>query len=242
MNMALHMHNSLVYEGVCSYFHWTLFWGGSSGLVSFPSYGGSDYVINPTYYTMKHFAKFTDPGWRRVDANTDSSGLRISAYKDPYDTNMAIVIINAASIDINLSLSLSGFTSSANWLTNEMYRTASTSSWASLGAFDPNQPLLIPAQSITTIHIAAFQNCADVQNNGFGLNSDLNGDCYIDYYDLKIIADNWLRNDCSGSNNWCGWADWPSMNGSVDFIDFNNFAPQWMTCNSPLDPKCTHNW
>lgn len=164
MNMALHMHNSLVYEGVCSYFQWTLFWGGEGDLVTMPSYGSPSYTINPTYYIFKHYARFTDPGWYRVDANTNSSNLRISAYKDPYDTNMAIIIINtAASTNINLSLSLFGFSSKANWLTNEMYRTTSTSSWVSLGAFNPNKPLMIPAQSITTIHIATFQTRAEVQ-------------------------------------------------------------------------------
>jgi len=86
------------------------------------------------------------------------------------------------------------------------------------------------------------QTCDEVQNQGFYLDSDRNGDCYVDYYDLKIIADNWLHDDCSDLNAWCGWADWPSMDGSVDFTDLSDFAPQWMQCNNPQDPNCTPNW
>jgi endo-1,4-beta-xylanase len=89
---------------------------------------------------------------------------------------------------------------------------------------------------------AGPQTCEEVQNQGLYLDSDRNGDCYVDYYDLDIIADNWLRDDCSGLNDWCDWADWPSMDYSVDFVDLADFAPQWMQCNNPQDPNCTPNW
>jgi hypothetical protein len=241
--MAWHIHNTLVHEGATSFYWWTLFrYSGNStgGMINFSS---SSYTIRDIYWFFKHYAFFTNPGWYRVGTTTASSDLRITAFRDVTDSNMAIVILNkSTATDVNLTLSLDGFTPPENWLTNEIYRSSSTEHWAYLGTFDPCQSLMIPAQSITTIHIATFQTCADVQNNSHGLYEDLNGDCYVDFYDLQIIADNWLRNDCNGLNDWCNWADWPSMNGSVDFIDLSNFAPEWMQCNNPLDPNCTHNW
>jgi endo-1,4-beta-xylanase len=93
--------------------------------------------------------------------------------------------------------------------------------------------------SFTTI---APQICAEVQNASLGLLSDLNGDCYVDYYDLKIIADNWLQGDCNYLNNYCNWADWFTQDNSVDFIDFSDFALQWNQCNNPEDANCTPNW
>ncbi len=36
-------------------------------------------------------------------------------------------------------------------------------------------------------------NCADVWAYGLGLNGDLNMDCYINNYDLAILAENWLK-------------------------------------------------
>jgi hypothetical protein len=93
--------------------------------------------------------------------------------------------------------------------------------------------------SFTTV---SPQTCAEVQGAGLGLLSDLNGDCYVDYYDLEIIADNWLQSDCSALNNYCNWADWFHQNGSVDFLDFAGFAPEWGQCNNPQDPNCMPNW
>jgi hypothetical protein len=32
------------------------------------------------------------------------------------------------------------------------------------------------------------------------------------------------------------------IDGTVDFLDFADFEPQWLQCNNPEDPDCTHNW
>jgi glucuronoarabinoxylan endo-1,4-beta-xylanase len=243
MNLATLMHNALTVEEVSAYLYWELFWpSDGEPLVTVTP---SSYTINPVYYAFKHFSYFTDPGWYRVDANTTSSNLRISAYKTPYDTNLAIVIINtSSSADVSLTLSLTGFVSPATWLTNEMYRSTSTSYWASLGQFNPYQPLLIPAQSITTIHLVTYQTCAEVQYYGYWLDSDLNGDCYVDYLDLMIMAENWLRSDCSYLNEFCDYTDYPwgEGDGKVNFIDVSVFASLWMQCDNPQDANCTPNW
>jgi glucuronoarabinoxylan endo-1,4-beta-xylanase len=244
MNMALHIHNSLVHEGVCSYFHWSLFWGDAGGLVTLINpWGGTSasYTINPTYYILKHYAKFTDPGWHRVAATEDSCDLRISAYKSPDDSNMSIVIINTTDIcDINLTLSL-GSTSPTS---SEIYRTTSDANWSYVGTFNPAVPLRLPKKSITTIHLTGpvnFADCAAVQAGGYGLDSDLNGDCYVDSEDLGVIAGYWLHTDCISPSN-CQGADFAPTDGTVDFLDFSDFGPQWMQCNNPQDANCTPNW
>jgi len=241
MNLATLMHNALTVEEVSAYLYWELFWpSDGEPLVSVTS---SSYTINPVYYAFKHFSYFTDPGWFRAKATTASSDLRITAFRNITDVNTAIVILNKSTTnDVNLTLSLTGFVSQTTWLKNEMYQSTSTSNWASLGQFNPSQPIILPAQSITTIHLATFQTCAEVQSYYYPLNSDLNVDCYVDFEDLKIIADNWLRQDCNESNDWCDWADWFTLNGTVDFADFSGFAPQWMWCNNPQDPNCRSSW
>jgi glucuronoarabinoxylan endo-1,4-beta-xylanase len=239
MNMALHMHNSLVCEGVCSYFHWCLFWGGSGGLVTLPTYGGSSYIINPTYYVMQHYSKFTDPNWQRVDANSsDSTNLRISAYKDPCEPNAAIVVINTSTTtDVNLTLSLNGFTPQNSGI----YQSKSNANFAYIGTFSTSTPVFLPKQSITTIHLAGIINCADVQAGNYKLDSDLNGDCYVDLLDLEIMANYWLNTNCAISGN-CQGADFAPTDGVVDFFDFADFGPQWRQCNNPQDANCTPNW
>jgi len=152
LNLACHMHNSLVHEGVCSYFYWTLFWGDEGGLVTldFPWQNNPGYTINHIYYAFKQYSAFTNPGWHRVEASTDSTGLRISAFKNDDDTEMSVVIINVSEIDIDLSLSLGGFSPDSS----AVYRTSETEHAEYSGIFDHSQPLALGAQTITTISLA----------------------------------------------------------------------------------------
>ena len=147
MNLAQLMHNSLVVEGVSAYLYWELFWGAPKGLVSFMGFGGT-YTINPVYYAFKHYSAFTDPGWHRVAALTDSSSLRISAFKNPDNSQLTIVIINTSDSSVSLTLTLNGFSPDSS----EVYRSSETALyWSDIGPFSPSMSL--PAQSITTIHL-----------------------------------------------------------------------------------------
>ncbi|MGD1043527.1 MAG: carbohydrate binding domain-containing protein [Sedimentisphaerales bacterium] len=235
MNLAILMHNTLTVEGASAYLYWELFWPSPSGLVSISTTG---YTINPVYYAMKHYSFFTDPNWQRVDANSTSSNLRISAYKDPCEPNAAIVVINTSTTtDVNLTLSLNGF----NPGNSGIYQSKSDANFAYIGTFSTSTPVLLPKQSITTIHLAGFADCAAVQAGHYRLDSDLNGDCYVDYEDLAIIAYYWLHTDCTAPSN-CQGADFAPTDGTVNFLDFADFGPQWMQCNNPLDANCTPNW
>jgi hypothetical protein len=241
LDLACHMHNSLVHEGVCSFFYWSLFWEGVGGLVSldFPWQANPGYTINPIYYAFKQYSAFTDPGWHRIEASTDSSGLRISAFKSPDGTGLAIVIINVSDVDINLELSLAGYSPD----TSEVYRTSDTESTEYIGTFDESQPLLIPSQTITTISLmGAFspRNCDEVRAGSFGLTSDISGDCYVNYKDFEIIANCWLTADC-GELSGCQSADLNMLN-DINLIDFTMFAEDWLQCNDPENPDCIPNW
>jgi hypothetical protein len=86
-----------------------------------------------------------------------------------------------------------------------------------------------------------YSDCNVVKADGYRLNSDLNGDCYVDYLDLEIIAYYWMHNDCASPVN-CDGADFAPTDGVVGFFDFSDFGPQWMHCNDPENPDCTHNW
>jgi glucuronoarabinoxylan endo-1,4-beta-xylanase len=235
MNLAILMHNALTVEEVSAYLYWELFWAPNSGLVSVTN---SSYTINPVYYAMKHYSKFTDPNWQRVDANSTSSDLRISAYKNPDEPNAAIVVINTSSTtDVNLTLSLTGFTPSNSGI----YQSKSDANFAYIGTFSASSKIFLPKQSITTIRLARCADCAAVQAGGYKLDSDLNGDCYVDLLDLEIMADYWLHTDCTAPGN-CQNADFTPTDGKVNFLDFADFGPQWRQCNNPLDANCNPNW
>jgi glucuronoarabinoxylan endo-1,4-beta-xylanase len=242
INLAHLMHNALVFEHASAYIYWELFWTPPNGLVSYvgtPS-SGTSYAINPVYYAFKHYAAFTNPGWHRVEASTSlgsQGSVRISAFKSPDNRQLSIVIINLAYNNTNLTLDLNGFPSDSS----EIYRTSETENTAYIGPFYGAGSLMLPARSIITIHSPVLSNCTNVLAADYGLTSDIDPDCYVNYKDLKIITDNWLNTDCTGPGN-CGGADFEPTDGDVDLFDFSRFAEQWMWCNDPEDPNCVHNW
>lgn len=88
---------------------------------------------------------------------------------------------------------------------------------------------------------SAYSNCGEVQAADLRLPSDLSGDCYVDYNDIGIFISHWLNTGCSQPDN-CQNADFEPIDGIVDLLDFSDFARQWLWCNDPQDPGCTHNW
>jgi len=150
MNTAILMHNSLTIENVASYLYWDLFWDPNSGLVSIND--PNSYTIKPAYYAFKQYSAFTDSDWQRVEASTDSAGLRISAYINPDNQKLTAVIINTtADTDVTLKLSFKGFSISRG----EVYRSSQTEKCVNVGSFNPANPLALPAKSITTLAFSA---------------------------------------------------------------------------------------
>jgi len=86
-----------------------------------------------------------------------------------------------------------------------------------------------------------YADCAEVQAAGHGYLSDLDGDCYVNYFDIETIALYWLHSDCEAPDN-CEGADFAPADGVVDLRDFSDFASQWLWCNDPENYGCMQNW
>ncbi|HPS55703.1 MAG TPA: SUMF1/EgtB/PvdO family nonheme iron enzyme [Sedimentisphaerales bacterium] len=66
--------------------------------------------------------------------------------------------------------------------------------------------------------------------------TDLNGDCFVDFEDFALLA-NWYLCDCSLSDGWCDGADFDfSLN--IDTLDLEKIASQWLT-TKPVEPSMT---
>lgn len=157
-NMALLLHNSLVEEEMSGYIYWDLFWN-SGGLVTIPSYGGDTYIINSDYYGFKHYSAFIHSGWQRIDAETDSDALRISTYISPDNNQLSIVVINTDDeTDIELDLDFM-----EQIVYGDIYRTSREENCALVGNYYGEAPLMLPAESITTLALTAeAENTAPV--------------------------------------------------------------------------------
>ncbi len=73
------------------------------------------------------------------------------------------------------------------------------------------------ANDVTIVKTFGIGTCDDLIEAGLGFESDLNGDCYVDFYDFAILADQWLGD----------------FSGPLDTI-----AEEWLYCNNPQDPNC----
>lgn len=153
MNMAILIHNSLVAENAAAYLYWDLFWGPSSGMVSIND--PNSYTIRPIYYVFKQYSAFIDSNWQRVEAATNNTGLRMSAYVSPDNKKLTVVIINTTeSTDIALNLSLKGAAMSEG----KIYRSSEKEKCANVGNYNGSSPLKLLANSITTLALSAGGN------------------------------------------------------------------------------------
>lgn len=128
------IHNALVEADAVGYIYWDLIWAGS-GLVSLEYPMRQDdwssergYTIRPPYYSVKHFAHFTDPGYVRVGAESSSKSVRVSAFESPDADSLTLVVLNvsraATSVELDASLYEYG---------SQLYLSSEDSYWQDLG-------------------------------------------------------------------------------------------------------------
>jgi len=63
---------------------------------------------------------------------------------------------------------------------------------------------------------------------------DITQDCYVDFQDILVLANQWLLNDCADPN-WCNDADF-DKDGKIGGLDFAVLSRHWKECTSPLPP------
>jgi glucuronoarabinoxylan endo-1,4-beta-xylanase len=153
-NTAWMIQDALTTEGVSAYIYWGLIWAppttagaAPAGLVTIAGADPSSaYTINDTFYAMKHFARWTDPGWTRVGATADASVIRSSAFVSPDGTSLTIVLLNTDMADHVVAVDPGSFA----FATTAVYRTSGPSERAASVAYGPSA-IPLPAQSIATL-------------------------------------------------------------------------------------------
>lgn len=106
------------------------------------------------YYALSHFAQHTAPGWVRVDATSDLSGLLSSAWLAPDESALTLVVINPGSDELEVNVA---FASGAAFAHSDVTRTvfAGDEQLAELGPLSPSGAVRIPSHAIVTV---AFSN------------------------------------------------------------------------------------
>jgi O-glycosyl hydrolase len=144
------MNNALTVEGVSAYVYWELIWSPPppTGLVTIASSSPtSTYTINDTYYAFKHFARWTDPGWVRVDATSSLSAVRTSAFMSPDGSSLTLVLLNTGAKDHVVTVSPGAFAFGSL----AIYRSSGASERTTSVALESDGSLLLPSRSIATL-------------------------------------------------------------------------------------------
>ena len=145
------INNALTVENASAYLYWELVWTTSTpvtGLVSIASPSPSaPYTINDLYYALKHFARWTDPGWVRVDATSTVSAVRTSAFVSPDGTSLTLVLLNTGSEDHLVSVSPGAFP----FGTLTIYRSSGDSERTTVVAPESDGSIALPSRAIATV-------------------------------------------------------------------------------------------
>jgi glucuronoarabinoxylan endo-1,4-beta-xylanase len=148
------IHDALTVEGVAAYFYWDLIWSPPaagappSGLVTINGAApSSSYTINDTYYAVKHFARWTDPEWTRVDATSNATVLKASAFLSPDGASLTVVLINADTLDHPITVDAGGFA----FASEAVYRPTSAAEGTIQETLDGSGGFTLPASSVATV-------------------------------------------------------------------------------------------
>ncbi len=158
------IHNSLVVEQVSGYNHWNLIWPGTTGgliQIENPFANQNTWTnappgtptqshgwwYSPSYWSMKHFSFFLQPGYKRVSASDSDSNVRCSAFLSPDGLRLVVVLINSdASVSSAMNFNFGTF----NVGKSSVYQTADTNYYfRSLGPLTNGE--VLPPRSLTTV-------------------------------------------------------------------------------------------
>ncbi len=142
------MHHSLVTEGVAAWLYWDLIWVDTKGLVTMK---GRKPAPRDHYYSMRHFARYTDPGDTRVGAETSDGKLLASAYLAPGASRLTVVLLNTSHRPIDVQLDSGSFAATAREAYVTTYRPGRSKRWQ---AADASGALRLPARAVATVVIA----------------------------------------------------------------------------------------
>ena len=142
------IHHTMVDEGAVAFVYWDLIWNGASGLVGM---NGRSPKIRDQYYSVRHFARYTDPGYQRLAADSDQKGLRVSAWIAPDEKQLTAIALNTNNEPLNVQFDSGGFGENGSEIYRTTYRPGNSQRWAALGAAGAQSNFRMPARSVVTV-------------------------------------------------------------------------------------------
>ena len=158
-NTAWTMHTNLTEGNVSMYLYWDLIWA-ENGLITVenpwvdePDYDGEPwttedgYWTTDSYYAVKHFAGYIEPGYQRVEASSEANDVEVSAYISPDEDSMTVVMLNTGHSQETVHLDIDGF----SIISSEVYRTDWQNEETESISLGDGYSVEMPAESIVTV-------------------------------------------------------------------------------------------
>ena len=152
--------NALTVEEATVYLYWGLAWPSATELVylDFPWDKSkwtqdSGWKKNDSYYAMKHFSLYVQPGFQRYAMRVDHPALRVSAFLSPDLNRLVAVFVNTSTTEtVAPALVADDYTTS----TAQIFRSnfaGQDERFALVGGLDETGALSLPPQSVATVVI-----------------------------------------------------------------------------------------
>ncbi len=161
IDTACLMHDCFVWEQAVGFNFWSLVWPINNGLINQENpYNKSSWTnappgtptqshgwwYAPSYWAMKHFSYYIQPGFTRVSATNTDSNVRCTGWLSPDGSRVVVVLINTNQSTISsMNFNFGSFSAGQS----SVFQTAGTNHFQSLGALTNGEAL--PPQSITTV-------------------------------------------------------------------------------------------
>ena len=128
------------------FLYWDLVWKAPGGLVTLENH---EATVRDQYYSVKHYARFTDPGYVRVGASSDTPELRASAFLSPNGRQLSVIALNTDMRTLVANVELGEYANTACRVVRTVYRPGRSEVWKELGELTQG-PLVMPGRSVVT--------------------------------------------------------------------------------------------
>jgi glucuronoarabinoxylan endo-1,4-beta-xylanase len=127
MKTARFINSTMRDANTAAYIYWKLMWDENSEEAMIQVDENGNYELTKFYYLMKHYSKFVDEGYVRVDVSTDDTSLDLVAFLSPDGNSVTVISINPSASELLIQFSVDGRTivqgDSYQSLENDPYNT-----------------------------------------------------------------------------------------------------------------------
>jgi glucuronoarabinoxylan endo-1,4-beta-xylanase len=155
------IHNTVVEANAAAYIYWTLVWETSSPSAMIGIEWDGTYRVGDHFYTLKHYAKYVDKGYHRIDVAGSNNDIKASGYLSPKGTNMTLVVINKSTTNKVVNL----LHNSLPVQSTTAFQSVTSNFYQPLGSIDIDTPQDLPPESLTTYSVQFSRTVNRVNTN-----------------------------------------------------------------------------